>query len=158
MADGIKLDGLELQADFASSGYIFHFQRGGLQSLPTFRGEDDVIPEAAGREPGEYIADSLEIVLHGFIAGAGATAQARRESFRTRAAALIAKMDPSTLVDLVVYPPNFGLATGQTATITNVRPLRIGGPDPSVLGYEGWEVTLEFTTTDDVTWEVQNGS
>lgn len=138
MADGLKIDGLEVFADFDTNGLGFIITRGGLQSLATFVGEDDEVVGASGREPGEWIADVREVAMHGMVVGTS------RENFRTRAAALLAKMDPATLVDLVAYPPLFGLSTGETATLSDCRPLSIEGVDPSALWYEGWEVTLRF--------------
>jgi len=146
MANGITLGGVEVQGSVASNGLYFTFIRGGLQSLATFRGEDDIVPQASGRDPGAWIADTRELVLHGFVQGNGATAQLQRESFRTRTATLMAVMDPATLITIVAYPPNFGLTTGTTATLTNCRPQRIVAPEPSDLWYEGWEVTLELVS------------
>ena len=60
MADGITLDGLEVQGSFTSNGLRFSFIRGGLQSLATFVGEDDDIPLADGMDPGRWRATSLD--------------------------------------------------------------------------------------------------
>lgn len=148
MADGIKLGDLEVQADFASSGIRFWFTAGGLQSLGNFRGEDDVMPEAAGRYPGAFIADSRDVALHGFIAGLGSGSQSNREALATAFKAIVDHMAPTDLLTITVYPPNFGLAVGDVATLLNVRPQRIIGPDPSQLWYEGWEGSLELVCID----------
>lgn len=146
MTDGIKIGSQEVYADFASNGLRFTFREGGLQSLPTYRGEDDIVPEAAGRAAGMWIADTRELALHGFIQGSGADEQARRESFKTRFALVLAVMIPSALVTVTVYPPHFGLAAATTATLTNCRPMRIVGPDPADLDwYETWEGDLQLT-------------
>lgn len=153
MTDGIKIASLEVQGSFTSNGLRFHFIRGGDQSLASFRGEDDIIPAAAGRYPGQWIADTRDVALHGVVAGTS------RENFRTNAAALLAVMDPSTLVTITAYPPNFGLGAGDTATLANCRPMRIVGADPSDLWYEGWELTLEFVCIDSPPdWSVTEGS
>jgi hypothetical protein len=145
MADGIKIDGLEVFADFASNGLRFTFTAGGLQSIAAYVGSDDDIPYATGQDPGEWRAVYRDVSLHGIVQGTGSTAQAIRESFKTRADALLAKMDPTDLHDIVAYPPHFGLATGTNATLTDCRPLSLLGPDPSELAwYEAWEVTLNF--------------
>ena len=135
---GIVIDGLEVQTSFASNGLRFHFIRGGLQSLATFVGEDDDIPLASGMDPGAWRASYREIALHGIVTGTS------RENFRANAAALIAKMNPATLVDVVAHPPNFGLSAGTTATLSDCRPMSIDGPDPSDFWYEGWQVTLHL--------------
>ena len=145
MADGIKIDGLEVFADFGTNGLRFPFIKGGLQSLATFVGEDDDIPLATGKDAGQWRASYRDVALHGIVVGTGSTAQAVRESFRSRCQALIDKMDPETPVDIVAYPPHFGLGTGDSATLADCRPMSIDGPDPGVLlWYEGWEVTLNF--------------
>lgn len=159
MADGLKIGGLEVFADFATSGLRFTVTRGGLQSLPTFVGEDDEVVGASGRDPGEWIADTREVAMHGFVVGTGDDAQAIRESFRTRSAALLAKMHVPTLVDIVAYPPFFGLGTGDTATLPDCRPLSIEGPDPVDLWFEGWEVTLRLLCIGSPPdWVVDEGS
>ena len=142
MADGIKVGGVEVYADWLTSGLRFTFIRGGLQSLPSYRGEDDVVPGASGRDPGQWTADTRDVVLHGLVAGTS------RTNFRTRADTLLAVMDPTSTVTIVAYPPHFGLSTGETATLSSVRPMSITGPDPSANWYEGWEVTLEFVCID----------
>lgn len=147
MANGIRIGSQEVFADFASNGLYFTFREGGLQSLPNYRGEDDVIPEASGRAAGAWIADTRDLTLHGFVQGSGSTAQAIRESFKTQFALLLAVMDPAALVTVTVYPPHFGLATGTTATLTSCRPMRIIGPDPATLAwYEAWEGDIQLTS------------
>lgn len=148
MADGIKLGFVELQADFASNGLYFSFASGGLQSLATYRGEDDVMPEARGRYPGNFMVDQREVSLHGFVRGDGADAQALRESFRANFDILLNQMQPNTLVTITVFPPNFGLAVGYMAALASCRPQRIVGPEPTQLWYEGWEGTLELVCID----------
>jgi hypothetical protein len=145
VANGIKIDGLEVFADFSTSGLYFTFRKGGLQSLATFVGEDDDIPLATGQDPGQWRAAYRDVSLHGWVMGTGSTAQAARESFRTRSGLLIAKMDPETPISIVAYMPHFGLASAQTATLAECRPLSIDGSDPAELAwYEAWEVTLNF--------------
>lgn len=148
MADGLKIGGLEVFADRATNGLHFEITRGGLLSIPTYVGEDDEVVGATGREPGEWIADTLEVAMHGAVVGAGETEQAVRESFRTRAQALLAKLDPATLVSIVAYPPFFGLAVGTTATLSNVRPLGFEATEPVEMWYEGWELGLRFVCID----------
>lgn len=145
MANGITLGGLEIQGSLTTNHMYFTFIRGGLQSIATFVGQDDDVPLASGMDPGRWRASYRDIALHGTVTSTGATAQAARESFRTQAALLIAKMDPATLITIVAYAPNFGITVAQTATLTNCRPMSIDGPDPAELAwYEVWEVTLNL--------------
>ncbi len=149
---GIVLDGLELQN--ISGGYWFEVRSGGPDDLSTYRGEDDVIPEASGRDAGAWISDTRDLTMYGIVFGTGSTP---RESFRTNMDALIAKMDPTGTISIVVHPPNFGLGTGDTATLASVRPMRITGP--SVVGHEVREMTLELTCIDSPPdWSVAAGS
>lgn len=148
MADGLKIGGLEVFADRNTNGLHFEITRGGLLSIPTYVGEHEEVIGASGREPGEFIPDFLEVAMHGVVLGTGATAQAVRESFRTRAQALLDKLDPATLISIVAYPPFFGLAVGQIATLSSVQPLGFEGAEPVALWYEGWELTLRFLCID----------
>ena len=152
MADGIKIGSQEIAADFSSNGLRFSFRAGGLQSLAIYRGEDDVVPEAAGRAAGLWIADTREITLHGLVDGVvqgGASEQEIREDFRTAYGLLLAVMVPSNLVTITVYPPHFGLAVDEFATLANCRPMRIVGPDPAELEwYRSWEGDLQLTCID----------
>lgn len=142
---GLVIATLEVQDAIATNGLRFSVIRGGPQSLAKYRGEDDIVPEAAGRDPGQWIADTREVVLHGIVVGDGATAADVQSSFRTRFAALMAVFVPTTLVTLTAHPPNFGLASGTTATLTSCRPMEVLGPEPSErLWYEGWEGSLRF--------------
>ena len=160
MADGIKIDGLEVFADFNTNGLRFTFTAGGLQSIATFVGADDDVPLASGMDPGQWRASYRDVSLHGVVYGTGSTAQEVRESFRTRCQALVDKMDVNSLVDIVAPPPIFGLGTGDTATLSDCRPVSIDGPDPGVLAwYEAWEVTLNFRCIDSPPdWVVVEGS
>lgn len=160
MADGIKIDGLEVFADFTTSGLRFTFRAGGLQSLATWVGEDDDVPLADGMAEGKWRSPYRDVSLHGLVTGTGSTAQAVRESFRTRSGLLLAKMVPSDLHDIVVYAPHFGLGETDTATLSNCRPMSVDAPDPGELAwYEAWEVTLNFRCIDSPPeWVIVEGS
>lgn len=150
MADGILLDGLEIQGDFAGNGLRFTFASGGLQSKPSYRGEDDTVPSARGRAAGQWIQDVRDVALRGIVTGTS------RPDFRANAQALIDVMRPSSLIDIEVHPPNFGLSVGEVATLANCRPLGIDGGDPSPMWYEGWEITLRLRALTP-TWSVSSG-
>lgn len=146
MANGIKIGSQEVYADFTSNGIYCTFRSGGLQSLATYRGEDDVVPEASGRAAGAWIADVREVALRCFIQGSGSTPEDVRESFAARFALVLAVMNPASLVTITAYPPIFGLATGDVATLADCRPMRILGPDPADLAwYEAWQGELQLT-------------
>lgn len=134
------IGGLEVQ-DLAA-GYWFDLIEGGLDDIAEHRGADDIVPEAAGLDPGQWIADRRSVKYHGIVFGSGVTSAARRASYRARFDALRTRMNPAVLVTLVQHPPNDGLATGQTATLLDVRPLRIVGAVAA--GAELREVTLEL--------------
>lgn len=88
------------------------------------RGEDDVIPEASGRDAGVWTADTRTIRLHGHVKGIGSTLVARQQSFNTTMATLMGKLDTTASpAALVVSGPYMGLATSpSTATKSiNVR-------------------------------------
>lgn len=139
---GLVLDGLELQN--IAAGIWFDVVGGDLDALPTFVGEDDVVLGATGREPGEWLADTMELKLFGHVWGVGADGAARRAAYRAKVDALNAKMQASSLVALVAHPKNFGLATGQTATMSDLRPM--GSKPGPVRGWDGaraFELILE---------------
>lgn len=142
----LVLDGLELQ-DHAS-GIWFDVVRGGLDDLAEWVGEDDEVLEASGREPGEWMPDVRPLVLFGHIWGVGATRAASRAAYRAKVDALMhrttGKMRPSNLLTLVAHPPNEGLSSGQTATLSSLRP--VGHKNGPIAGWEGarsFELILE---------------
>ena len=135
----LTIDGLELQdVDAGIWGDIID---GDLDSIPSYRGEDDVIPQASGRDPGLWTADVRPVKLFVTVWGVGATAVLRRAAYRAKVNALVAKMDVATLVDIVAHPPNLGIAPGETATLADCRP-QTWMPGPP----RGWE-WREFTLT-----------
>ena len=135
----LTLDGLELQDQ--SAGIWLDIVDGGLDSIPSYRGEDDVIPQASGRDPGLWTADVRTVKLYGTVWGNGATAAIRRAAYRAKVDQLVAKMDVATLVDLVAHGPNEGIAIGQSSTLADCRPdTWLPGPP------HGWE-WREFTLT-----------
>jgi hypothetical protein len=138
----LVLDGLELQD--VAAGIWFDIVEGGLDDLPMYRGEDDIVPSASGRDPGAWIADVRKLGLFGHVWGVGANAAARRAAYRAKVDALMAKMDPTSLVALVAHPPNEGLATGQTATLSSLR--AVGSTPGPIRGWDGaraFELKLE---------------
>lgn len=137
---GLLLDGLELQD--LDAGYWFDVIAGGPDDLAEWVGEDDEVMGASGRAAGEWSADTRPLRLHGVVFGEGATLQLTRQSYRSRMAALVAKMSPASVKAVVAHPPNLGLTAGQTATLADCRPERIIG-EPALQEVKR-EVTLEL--------------
>ena len=115
----ITLDGLELWQE----GYRFEFRAGGPDDLPEYVGADDDVPLASGMDPGLWRARSRLVRLRGVVMGEGSTLAAQQISYRTRMDALVTKMDPNTLVDLVAYEPTFGISGNWT--LSDCRPQRL---------------------------------
>lgn len=63
----------------------------GLDSLPAFRGNDQLIPFRTGRLPGQQFADHRPVVASGWIAGSGALP---RSSYRAYVDELKLHLDP----------------------------------------------------------------
>lgn len=138
----LTLGGLELQD--VAAGIWFDVVEGGLDDLPLFVGEDDEVLGASGREPGEWIMDKRPVKLFGHVWGVGATRALRQAAYRAKVDALNAKMQSPTLVAIVAHPPNEGLASGQTATLSDCRPL--GSTPGPIRGWDGarsFELRLE---------------
>lgn len=129
----LVLGGLELQD--TAAGIWFDVVEGGLDDLPMWAGEDDDVLEASGREPGEWIRTIRPLTLFGHVWGVGATPALSRAAYRAKVDALMGKMVISTLVALVAHPPNEGLSSGQTATLSNLRPL--GSKPGPIRGWDG---------------------
>ena len=152
----LVLDGLELQ-DLAA-GIWFDVVGGDPDVPPLYVGEDDEVVGASGREPGEWIADIREVKLFGHVRGVGATTALRRAAYRAKVAALVAKMDATALIDLVAHGSatmsNFGLAVGQTATLSDLRFVGVTpGPTRGWEGDRSFEITYECIDSD-LTWDI----
>jgi hypothetical protein len=130
-----------------------HFDlRSGFVEPPTVRGEDDVIPGAAGRDVGARRADTRRIILEGHIRGEGGDRDARAASFRTASDALAAVIDRElTPGELIVGPespamfpdsaPYLGLADHYSLNARVVN--AISGPVQAHMSYQTWSIELE---------------
>jgi hypothetical protein len=116
----IVLDGLNL-TDLATNGTQFEFRRGTPSDLPEYIGQDDSVPGAAGRDPGQWMKTVLPVRLYGQVIGAGSTLAAQQASFRTRMDAVKAAMDVASLVTITTEDL-FGVGS---ATLSNCRPERM---------------------------------
>src|SRR5688500_9937519 len=124
----------------------------GYTETPEVRGEDDVIPGAAGREPGARRADTRHILLEGHVRGTGFSPQARALSLRIASDALSVLLDrtlsPGSLIVAPAAPAQFPSAAsylGLTVNrqITGVRVLNfMSGPVQSHMSYQTWSIEL----------------
>ena len=127
----------------ASLGGIYFDLPEGLWVPASVRGEDDVVPEAAGQEPGARIRDFLDIPLEGWVAGGGADREERSEDWLTNTAALKAVMelylDPGLLE---VDGPYLGIPAGATYEL-NARVIRaIPGVITNRMSFQSWSFQL----------------
>lgn len=126
--------------------------RSGFVEPPTVRGEDDVIPGAAGRDVGARRADVLRIVLEGHVKGVGGTRDERAASWRVASDALAAVLDraltPGAIVVGPTVPAQFPDAApylgllqnyGLDARVVNA----ISGPVLAHMSYQTWSIELE---------------
>lgn len=141
-------DTLELQDP--TNGYMGTISAGGLDSIPTVRGEDDIVPGASGRVTRTRVGDSLPVVIHMLVMGSGSTHDAIAESYLTRMTALKDVFDPTAdPFTLTIHPTAKAVggkvASGKTATI-KVRCLRFVGPP--AIGDEVREFDIECESVD----------
>lgn len=126
--------------------------RSGLYEPATVRGEDDVVPGAAGRDVGARRKDTRRIILEGHIRGQGGTRDERAEDYRVSADALAAildrSLDPGELSVGPIAPdlfpdaaPYLGLTESRSlnARVVNV----ISGPVLAHMSYQTLSVELE---------------
>lgn len=143
--------------DAAAGFYFDRFLAGGpTLGVPEVSGKRVLIPGAVGfyTPSGSFEARHMVIRIKGNVWGIGATAAARRQSFRTNVLALKTACAVSTRADvtLTATGPIEGLTAAQTATIA-AGFLRFESPES--LGFESWETIIEFdATADPVAWAV----
>ena len=106
---------LELQPN--TGRWYFELVRG-WDEPPEIRGEDTIIPSAAGRYPRTRIKDRLVLELRGWVAGQGDTDDLARQDYAVSMATLLAvfdgTLDPGALV---VHAPVLGVPDGQIRTM-----------------------------------------
>jgi hypothetical protein len=89
----------------------------GLDEPAAVRGDDTVVPGAAGQAERDRVKDHRLIEIRGVVAGAGASEDVARQSYRTRMNALLAVLLPLTPADFVIHAPAMGIPTGKKWTI-----------------------------------------
>lgn len=123
----------------------------GFSEPPDVRGEDDVVPRAAGRVAGARRADMRRIILNGHVRGTGTTREERALSWRTATDALMAAMDrtldpgvlevgptaPAQQPDAASY---LGLTTDYAINARCVN--LIPGPVQAHMSYQTWSIEL----------------
>lgn len=115
MSDRLCLGNVELQPlDGTMHFYIYK----GMDEPSAVRGEDTVVPGAAGKALRDRVKDHRDIELRGFVAGQGATEDAAREEYRDHMDALLAILDPTTTQVLVAFAPVAGVDSGRKRSIT----------------------------------------
>ena len=134
--------GMTYRATDVQTANIFLDLIRGYGEPPDVRGEDDVVPGAAGREEGDWEADRLRILLEGWVKGTGATLVAQQQSWRTSTDALMALMNRAASPGaLVITAPYYGLAAGSKtiqARCVNVVP----GPIQAAMTFQRWSFEL----------------
>lgn len=127
----------------AQLGGVYFDLSEGLWVPAVVRGEDDVVPEAAGQEPGARIRDYLDIPLEGWVAGGGASRQERSEDWFDRTQALKAVMELYLSPGLLeVDGPYLGIPIGATYEL-NARVIRaIPGMITNRMSFQSWSFQL----------------
>jgi hypothetical protein len=108
------------------------------------RGEDDVVPEAAGREPGTWQRDLRRIQLDGHVKGFGGTRAERTAAWREATDDLMAVMQMHATPGLVEIDGEYlGIPIGETHFVY-ARCVRVlPGPILNRMSYQGWVFELE---------------
>ena len=130
---------------------------GGRMVLPPARGTNVTLPRVHGEwvPPDGYRDDPLPVRLHGTLWGIGATAALRRASWASMMTTLVHDIlgNVGNVVRLTAYPPNEGLAPGETATI-DVQVLRTVDVTPR--GWEEQEIDIGLQcVSDPPRWTVE---
>ncbi len=129
-----------------------HLDVVGYNQPALVRGTDDVIPRAAGRDPGARRKDVLRFTLEGFVKGTGVDRDTRALSWRVATDQLMAVMDFSLDPGLVevgpdapaLFPeasPYLGL-TGERALMARCVSM-VRGPVLYHMAYQSWSFEME---------------
>jgi hypothetical protein len=134
----ITLGSLDV-TDLTTNGTLFEFRRGTPADLSEYDGQDDTVPEASGMYAGVWTPRRRQLSLYGVVIGTGSTVADQQSSFRTRMAALVAVMNPSSTITISTTG-EFGAAS---ATLTSCRPMRMIADFEFASIY--WSGVLELT-------------
>lgn len=129
-----------------------HLDLVGYGESALVRGEDDVIPQASGRDPGARIKDVYRFTLQGHVEGTGIDRDERALSWRTATDTLMALMDfslaPGTVEVGPAAPARFpesspylGLAGNKILNARCVSMVR--GPVQRHMSFQSWSFEME---------------
>jgi hypothetical protein len=116
------------------------------------RGEDDVIPQASGRDPGARTKDVLRFVLQGHVKGTGSDPDERALSWRDATDSLMAVMDfaldpvvvevgPDAPAQFPDSSPYLGLTGDRFLNARCVSMVR--GPVQAHMSFQSWSFEME---------------
>lgn len=142
----LKVRALDCQSD------TIHLDLVGYGESPFVRGEDHVMPGAAGREPGLRRKDVYRFTLQGYVKGAGADPDERALSWRTATDSLMAVMDfsltpgvvevgPASPAQFPDSSPYIGLTGDRTINARCISMVR--GPVQHHMSFQGWSFEME---------------
>ena len=129
-----------------------HLDVVGYGEPPSVRGEDDVIPGATGRDPGQRTKDVYRFTLQGYVEGTGTDPDERALSWRIATDQLMAVMDFSLSPGLVEvgplaparFPgssPYLGLTGDRELNARCVSMVR--GPVQRHMSFQSWSFEME---------------
>jgi hypothetical protein len=129
-----------------------HLDLLGYGESPTVRGEDHIMPGAAGRSVGVRRHDVLRFTLQGYVKGTGTDRDTRAESWRVATDALMAVMDFALSPAAVVVGPEppaqfpeaspyIGLTDSMTLNARCVSMVR--GPVQYHMAHQSWSFEME---------------
>jgi hypothetical protein len=129
-----------------------HLDLVGYGESASVRGEDDIVPQAAGRDVAARQKDVYRFVLEGYVEGTGATREERALSWRTATDQLMAVMDLSLAPGLVEVGPEpparfpsaasyIGLDSDKFINARVVSVVR--GPVRDHMSFQSWSFEME---------------
>ncbi len=129
-----------------SDGRILMRVTRGLNEIPEVRGEDTIIPSAAGRVARDRVADRMVIEAEGMVMGSGADEDAQRADFRSLVADIRALMYPTQApYELVVT-----LEDGVSTVAITARPINVVWGDDDIPSYR--KLSCQWESVDASDW------
>jgi len=141
----VSFNGSSLNTDVTGSPRYTFWLETGFDELPEVRGEDSIIPSAAGRTLRDRKFDYRVIEIVGWVMGTGATEALMRTDHRTAMNSLRTLFDPTQTAKTLTV----GLDNATVGSIT-CRPRNmviIDKPSPT-----SWFMSVEFEAVSD--WSI----